>query len=383
MNGLRDARTWLRDRTATARAALAEKLGAVARSPADRTSWRASLREAVVFDLAQHARNRLAMTLVVLFIPTWIGVTKAVLPDRRVVYHSQAAGRALSVPADELVTISGAINAVTLIIGFMMFTAAHRSGDFERRLVLAGYSKSALLPARLVGLLLISGVVAAYAAAVMALHWDPRHVWAIAFSLFISGLTYGGLGVVLGLAVSNELSGMFVIIMVSLVEVMIQNPVTNPSSDQTFVRFAPTYGPMQSGATSGFTDQASWGHSLLGLLWLAAFGSIATIAFHRRTRDHTGRDLEPVGATRTPAVVTLSTRADGSFEVLSATGPVVFCSQLPRCPAGCGEETTEPPQPRHRNRRTTTTTGPPARQTLRDKTPTTTLDRIKAAPLVR
>ncbi|WP_053717849.1 hypothetical protein [Saccharothrix sp. NRRL B-16348] len=381
----------------TAWTTLSAKLGAVRGALDDRTTWRAALAKAVVFDIAQHARNRLALALVVFFIPAWIGLVKAVLPDRRVDFHSKVAGRALSVPADELITISGAINAVTLIVGFMMFAAVRRSGEFDQRLVLAGYPKSAMLLAKLAGLLLVSGAVAVYAAAVMTLHWEPRQVWLIAVSLFISGLTYGGLGFVLGLVLSTELSGMFVIIMVSLVEVMLQNPVTNPSSDQSIVRFVPTFGAMQAGTTAGFTDQASWGYCLLGLVWLTAFGSVSVTAFHRRTKDHARR--ADAGAAPDLAVITLTTRADGTLQVLSATGPVVRCADLSRCPAGCAddpageaadepagapaEEPAVPVPPARRTRRTAAATGSAERAKSGDRSRTTTLDGVKAAPLVR
>jgi ABC-2 type transport system permease protein len=310
----------------TAWTGLSEKLGMN-----DRTTWRSSLAAAVAFDITQHLRNRLALALVFFFIPVWIGLVKAVLPDKPVDYHSRVAERVLTVRADELITISGAINAVTLIVGFMMFAAVRRSGEFDRRLALAGYPRSALLVAKLTGLLLASGVVAAYAAAVMTLYWDPRHVWLIGFSLFVAGLTYGGMGFVLGIVLPTELSGMFVIIMVSLVEVMAQNPVTNPSSNLSLVRILPTYGPMQAGTTAGFTDQTSPGYALMGMLWLAAFGFITVIAFHRRTKNHVHHDSPAVAPAPIPAVVTLTTRHDGSFEVHSTTGLVVHCAN----PSGC------------------------------------------------
>ncbi|MFD0200221.1 MULTISPECIES: hypothetical protein [Saccharothrix] len=355
----------------TAWTTLVRKVGTVTTFSGERTTWRAALVKAVVFDLSQHARNRLALALVVFFIPAWIGLVKAVLPDRQVRYHSQVAGRALPVAADELITVSGALNAVTLIVGFMMFSATRRSREFDQRLVLAGYPRSALLLAKLAGLLVMSSLIAAYAAVVMTLHWEPRQVWLVGFSLFVSGLTYGGMGVVLGLVLSTELAGMFVIIMVSLVEVMFQNPVTNPSSDQSVVRFLPTYGAMQTGTAAGFTDQASWGYALLGMVWLAAFGSIATTAFRRHTRDHARRDDT---ATTTPAVVTVTTRADGSLEVRSTTGPVLLCSHLQHGPAECGTEVEVPPQPR---RGSTGRTGTPK---PRAKPRTTVLDGVKAAP---
>ncbi len=137
------------------------------------------------------------------------------------------------------------------------------------------------------------------------------------------------------------------------------------------MRFAPTYGPMQSGATAGFTTEASWGYSLLGLLWSAALCAIAATAFRRRTKDHAHRDTGATVTTISPIVVTVAPRADGSFEVRSNSGPVVLCSQLPRCPAGCGEdEVVRPrqpaqhpaqhPAPRRRNRHATAPNAPPA-----------------------
>jgi hypothetical protein len=40
----------------------------------DRTTWQACLVKAVVFEVSQHARNRLALALVVFFIPSWLGL---------------------------------------------------------------------------------------------------------------------------------------------------------------------------------------------------------------------------------------------------------------------------------------------------------------------
>ncbi|GAA1305044.1 hypothetical protein GCM10009634_66260 [Saccharothrix xinjiangensis] len=298
---------------------------------ADETTWQASLAKAIGFEVAQHVRNRLALALVLFFIPTWLAIVDAVIPSDSVDYHSKVVGGPLSVDANELATVSGAINAVTLIIGFMMFAAVRRSSAFDQRLVLAGHSRAVLLLAKLAGLVLVAAVVAAYAGFVMAFFWDPRQPGLMVLSLFTSGLTYGGLGIVLGLALSTELAGMFVIIMVSLVDVMVQNPVINPADAQAVVRFLPTYGSMQAGAAAGFTDRGAAGYACLGPAWLTAFSLIGLVAFHRRTRDH----ARYAPATAPSAAVTITTRADGSLVVTSLAGPVVLCTRLPQCPSGC------------------------------------------------
>lgn len=75
--------------------------------------------------------------------------------------------------ANEPAVVSGAINAVTLVIGFMVFAAVRRSSAFDQRRVPAGHSRAVLLPAKLAGLVLVAAVVAGYAGFVMALFWDP------------------------------------------------------------------------------------------------------------------------------------------------------------------------------------------------------------------
>jgi hypothetical protein len=291
------------------------------------TTWQAALLKAVGFEVAQHARNRLALLLVVFFIPCWLTVVHGVLPDRPIDFHSAVVDRAVTVAADELALISAAINAVTLIVGFMMFTAVRRSNDFDQRLVLAGYSRPILLLAKLVALFLVAAAVSVYATAATTLFCTPHSTGALALGLFSSGLTYGGLGVVLGLALSTELAGMFVIIMTSLVDVMVQNPVINPAESTGVLRYLPTYGAMQSGVAATFTDSGSAGHLLLGPLWFLAFALLALAAFHRRTRNRT-EHTELTTADPATAMVTLRSMPDGSVVLESHSGPVLICSHL-------------------------------------------------------
>ncbi|SDJ48095.1 hypothetical protein SAMN04488074_102168 [Lentzea albidocapillata subsp. violacea] len=329
-------------------------LRAAKRSLDGRTTWWAKLLKAIGFEVTQHARNHLALGLVVCFIPIWLGVVHTVIPNNTIEFHSRVLGHAMRVDANELAMISAVINAVTLIIGFLQFASVRRSSDFDQRLVLAGHPRLSMLAAKFVALVLASVPAAVYAAVVMDLFWEPRQPALVGFSLFTSALTYGGLGMVLGLALSSELAGMFVIIMVSLIDVMVQNPIINPSTDLGPVRLLPTYGSMQSAAVAGFTDDGAIGHALLGLLWLLLFGLVSVTVFHWRTKDHAGHITSP--ATQTASVIVTS-RADGTLAIESTAGPILLCSELPGCPASC-ERTV--PQPRVRKARAVRITAPGA-----------------------
>jgi ABC-2 type transport system permease protein len=291
------------------------------------TTWQASLLKAVGFEAAQHARNRLALVLVVFFIPVWLAIVRGIIPGRPIVYQSRIAPAPVTVDASQLALISADLNAVTLIIGFMLFAAVRRSREFDQRLVLAGYSRPCLLLAKLIALVLVALVVSCYATVVLSMFTDPRQPGLLFVSLFSSGLVYGGLGVALGVAVSTELAGMFVIIMVSLVDVMVQNPVINPGRNQTALQFLPTYGPMQSAVAGTFTGGGSFGYVMLGPLWLLVFAAFGLAAFYLRTKDHTQHPPDPGGAT-----VIIRLRGDGTFEVESRRGAVVVHTETDPVP---------------------------------------------------
>jgi hypothetical protein len=83
----------------------------------------------------------------------------------------------LSPAGNEITQITGVINTVTLITGFMMFAATFSGGRFDRRLVMADYPRVHLVLAKAASLALASVGVAAYAipAAGLAGQGEHRH----------------------------------------------------------------------------------------------------------------------------------------------------------------------------------------------------------------
>jgi hypothetical protein len=221
------------------------------------TTWSQSLSDAAGFELTLHRRNRLALALVVAFIPVWLTLVCLIIPDSPIDFHHAVVDRLITVDGNRLAMISGAMNAVTLIVGFMMFSAVRSASDFDRRLVLAGYSRSALLLAKLLGLLLATAVIALYASLVLLLFWAPDHFIAFYLSLMLSGLIYGGIGIVLGVVFRTELAGMFLIIMISLVDVMVQNPIITSATKAGATWLLPTYSAMQNAVGAAFTGDLS------------------------------------------------------------------------------------------------------------------------------
>ncbi|MET7646452.1 ABC transporter permease [Streptomyces sp. NPDC005426] len=249
------------------------------------------------YALTGHARNRFAMLLVVVYIPVWIDLAYVAIPDRPAPFRLRASGEVLSPPGNHLTQITGALNAVTLIAGFMMFAATFTGGAFDRRLAMAGYPRYHLVLAKLSALTLVCAAVAAYATAAAGFAWSPRQPLVLAAALFCAALTYGALGVVLGSVLRREVEGMFAILMISILDVALQNPLSSSGSDSPVVRFLPTYGAVQASMSAAFSD-ASAGEGLgIQLLWLVGAAFAAFLVFRRRTRNA----LRPERELRVPA----------------------------------------------------------------------------------
>ncbi|MFF0117526.1 ABC transporter permease [Streptomyces prasinus] len=259
------------------------------------------------FALTEHGRNRFAMVLVILFVPLWTTLAYLAMPDTPAPMRLHATGETLAPRGNELTEISGALNAVTLITGFMMFAATFSGNRFDRRLAMAGYPRVHLVLAKVTALALISAAVAAYATAVTCLAWTPRQPLLLASALFSAGLTYGALGVGFGSVLRREVEGMFAIVMTSIIDLALQNPVTSSGADNPIMRYLPSYGAMQAGTAAGFSTQPVPRYLAIQFTWFAGAALIALTGFRRSTRSALPADPQSTepgpgsGAPRLPA----------------------------------------------------------------------------------
>ncbi|EYT80030.1 membrane protein [Streptomyces sp. Tu 6176] len=241
------------------------------------------------YAVVEHLRNRLALALVVFFIPLWITLVVLVITDADVPFLVRATHQTITVDGNDASKLSGALNAVTLIVGFMMFIVTYRSADFDHRLAGAGYPRTHLLAAKLTSLVAVSALICAYAVTVICWYWTPRQPGVLWLAVFGAALAFGGIGVMLGALLRGELEGMFLIIMLSIIDTGLQNPVSNPDSGSAVVRFLPCYGPMQASITAGFLHTVPATHLLLGPLWFLGTVAVAGLAFRLRTHDRRHR----------------------------------------------------------------------------------------------
>jgi hypothetical protein len=235
------------------------------------------------YTLLAQAKNRTAIILLIIFVPIWyyfIGV----FADRRIALKFWYTGKDVFVSSHDLSLLTAGLSAITLIVGFMLFTATRKDRPFDQRLVLNGYPQPLLILAKLTSLIAVAAAVSLYATGVLTVFWLPGLLPVVWLGFFCAALTYGGFGLLLGVLVRGELEGFFLIIMVSLIDTFTQNPVGYPAANQDYIVWLPSFTPTQIAVAGGFTQVTPWSYILLSLAWLGAFAVLGLAIFWWKTR---------------------------------------------------------------------------------------------------
>jgi ABC-2 type transport system permease protein len=261
------------------------------------------------YALLEQLRNAVAIGLLIVFVPVWyylgdLFTTSDELAD----FKFRPTGTFLHVSAHNLTLVTLGLNAMTIIVGFMLFSATRRDTAFDRRLTLSGYPQTLLILAKLTTLVLIAAMVSFYTSAVLYVYWRPGHPIAmplIWLGFFCAALSYGALGLLLGVVARNELVGFFVVIMLSLIDTGIQNPLGNPAANQDIVKEFPSYAPTQIAVAGGFTHASPGSYVVVSLAWPLAFALLGLAIFWWTTRAwgiHTATAPRPLIPSSPPNV---------------------------------------------------------------------------------
>lgn len=248
------------------------------------TTFGARYLTATRFALIEQLRNRMAFFLLILFVPAWYALMAMIIDHSPVAFRFRATGAMLQVDGHDLSLITAGFNVITLITGFMLFAATRRDTPFDRRLVLSGYPQPILILAKLTAMVAMALIVSLYTGFILGLYWSFSGFLLIWLGFFAAALAYGALGLLLGVLVRGELEGFFVIIMLSLVDSFLQNPIGNPTANKDIVAAFPAYGPMQIAVAGGFTDVIPWRYFGIALAWGVLFAVLGLAVFTWRTR---------------------------------------------------------------------------------------------------
>jgi hypothetical protein len=244
---------------------------------------------ALRFSVRDQTRNRLAGLLLVVFVPIWYLVMDAMASGQALDFKLYATGAVLHVDGAHLTLISAGLNSVTMVAGFVVFDAVRKALVFDRRLVFAGYRQYTLIGAKTLAIAAVATAIALYTALAILCFWRPAMGgwFAVLGGFTVIALTYGALGLLLGVLVKRDLEGFFLIIMGGLMDTFLQNPLGNPLANKPVLQWFPSFGPMQFAVGGSLGHTALWGHLALGLAWAAAFSAVGLFIFRIRTRSRT------------------------------------------------------------------------------------------------
>ncbi|MBP2705962.1 ABC transporter permease [Microbispora sp. RL4-1S] len=238
----------------------------------------------------EHLRNRLALVIIVVFIPVWAILIYALSLEIAFPFNIRAAGRVVMMPANVLNQLAGALQILALITGFMMFVTTLNSASFDRRLVRAGFPQLCLIAAKLTALAVVALCVALYATGLIWLTHRPAQPVLLAAALAAGALIYGGIGVVLAAVLTSDLAGLVLVTVICSIDLALQSPLATPAAAGALVRYLPDYGPMQGAVAAVAMDTVPWNAVGPAVGWALCTLALGISAFAARTSAH-----QPVG----------------------------------------------------------------------------------------
>jgi len=240
---------------------------------------------ALKFSFKEQLTNKFAFGLLVVFVPVWYWLLGVITPDTPLAFKFRPTGTYLQANGHDLTLISAGLNLLTMILGFMFFHSVQRSLDFDRRLTRAGLRRLNFIAASTVALLAVTAIVSLYMVLMLLLFWQfPHNIFEVWLGFWLVSLTYGSIGRLLGMLLSSELPGFFFIVMFSMMDVFLQNPLGNPAANKPFLQYFPSYSAMQLSVAGGFTHVFADTQVLLALAWFLGFLLVALGVFYIRTR---------------------------------------------------------------------------------------------------
>jgi hypothetical protein len=176
--------------------------------------------------------------------------------------------------------------AVCFLACFLAFNLVHKRRDADARLLLAGLHAHELLLAKLVVLGAIVLVLSAYETAMIRPYVASKNVLRLAAGFLLGGTVYGCLGLLVGTAAKHDLEGIFVIVLLTNVDVgWLQNPIYYATSTRRgLIEALPGHYPAQLAITGAFSSEPAHAHVGLALGHAAAALGLALVVLAVRLR---------------------------------------------------------------------------------------------------
>jgi hypothetical protein len=237
--------------------------------------------------LREQARNYLLVGLLVALPILFITLAFAVTQDAQTPIQVIVDGETTTVLRD-LPTVHGVVMTPitsTLIAGIIGLLLMHGARNGDGRLVLAGYRAREVIGARFSTLTLLAGLVTAVTVGVMVIDITPELLGWFTAGVFMVTLTYGLLGMLIGVVV-GRLAGLWSILVASMLDIgLFQDPLFRVGEPAWWMEWLPGYHGMQVIMDAGLTaEMDSTAHLGWAVAYMAVLGLVTVTVFYRETR---------------------------------------------------------------------------------------------------
>ncbi|WP_436927890.1 hypothetical protein [Halosimplex amylolyticum] len=234
---------------------------------------------AVTMGVREFRRTPVLLALLA-FLPAYIiGAFVLLVPDVDV--PATIEGTTVAVPMAEFAAAFMTPVTVAILSGIVGLFLVQTSQAADDRLRLAGYSAADLVVSRVGTLGLGTVVVTAASVLVAALAFTPETIVPFVAATLLVGLTYGILGVVVGI-VLGRLGGVYVMLFSPMVDVlMFQNPLATDAPEWT--RLLPSHYATNALFDAAFTSSADALDFGAAVAYAAVLLAIGVLVFYQAT----------------------------------------------------------------------------------------------------
>lgn len=234
---------------------------------------------AVTMGVREFARTPVLLALLVVLPVYIIGVFVLLVPDMDVPIPIDGTTTSIAMP--EFAAAFMTPVTVAILSGIVGLFLIQSSAEADGRLRLAGFSAPHLVVSRIGTLGVGTVVVTAVSVLVAGVAFQPEHPGGFVLATLLIGLTYGILGVIVGI-VLDRLSGVYVMLFAPMVDIlMFGNPLATDSPDWTAVL------PSRFGTDALFDAAFASGAEMGSLLGAGAYALgllvVGTLIFYRAT----------------------------------------------------------------------------------------------------
>ena len=175
---------------------------------------------------------------------------------------------------------------IAFLSSFLSLSLVQQNKDVNRRLVISGYRPSELILSVAVVIVLMIFLLVVYIGLVIMFFFEPLHTGNMMSGLFLTGLIYGGYGIMIGSVVKGELEGTLLVILLANIDAgWLQNPLFFAEArNKLIIQLLPAYAPSQVSIASAFTNVSIQESLINSVLYTIGFTSLATIISYYKMR---------------------------------------------------------------------------------------------------